>query len=494
MQQPGLIIQKSIGVTVFLLAIVFSGGASKADTSQWTELEMRARAQVERQNYSEALRTYRSALDLADQHPNGSERVVTLIEIGNCYYRMGDDATAKKYIKDSQLAEAKYEAQNPHSWVTVDINGKGRLAEAADMLLTRDTKAYEKGIDILRMNSDPGAEPPTLHMLATAVRRKLHVPDDRKLPVVLVAITSCGAYYVGQIKKTSGDKHLDDDVLTVLPGLRFTQAPTAAIVYTFLFDLNAPEKNPVQQSIYTTSKCVVMTNHPAEIDEYILDILKRIRAVWHNGLPHSPCIQLDLKANGKVSDIKILRTTGRADRDAAAKSAISTITFAPIPWFVKGDFLSFELNLGTQAEIKSQPYKGKRLRLTGDGITFSSGGCAEHNKGQSVPPSRVLAPPSHFDANFMPYMSDLQARIGNHWHQPNGAELKRVVVRFKVHTFGEMSDLRIEQSSGVAPTDNAALKAVEDAAPFKPLPSGSLKNVYIRCVFDKNFISAEKIN
>jgi TonB family protein len=90
------------------------------------------------------------------------------------------------------------------------------------------------------------------------------------------------------------------------------------------------------------------------------------------------------------------------------------------------------------------------------------------------------------DVDFGPYMADLQRRIKRAWFPPKGNESKRVVVIFKVHRGGELSNLRLEHSSGVAIADNAALKAVENAAPFRPLPAGASDDVDIQFTFDYN--------
>jgi TonB family protein len=90
------------------------------------------------------------------------------------------------------------------------------------------------------------------------------------------------------------------------------------------------------------------------------------------------------------------------------------------------------------------------------------------------------------DVDFGPYMADLQRRIKRAWFPPKGNESKRVVVIFKVHRGGELSNLRLEHASGVAIADNAALKAVENAAPFRPLPAGASDDVDIQFTFDYN--------
>jgi TonB family protein len=98
-------------------------------------------------------------------------------------------------------------------------------------------------------------------------------------------------------------------------------------------------------------------------------------------------------------------------------------------------------------------------------------------------PSNVAA---QADVDFGPYMADLQRRIKRAWFPPKGNESKRVVVLFKVHKQGELSNLRLQGSSGVAVADQAALAAVQNAAPFRPLPPGAPDDVDIQFTFDYN--------
>lgn len=90
------------------------------------------------------------------------------------------------------------------------------------------------------------------------------------------------------------------------------------------------------------------------------------------------------------------------------------------------------------------------------------------------------------DVDFGPYMADLQRRIKRAWFPPKGNESKTVKVVFKVHRNGTMSNLRLARSSGLAIADQAALKAVKNAAPFRPLPKGAPNDVDIQFTFDYN--------
>lgn len=112
-------------------------------------------------------------------------------------------------------------------------------------------------------------------------------------------------------------------------------------------------------------------------------------------------------------------------------------------------------------------------------------------KAKAAEPAKT-ANPGYVDIDFAPYMSDLQRRIKRAWFPPKGMETKVVVAVFKVHQHGELSDLKVNKSSGAAIADKAALKAVENAAPFRPLPTGSPENVDISFTFDYNVFTGGK--
>ena len=84
------------------------------------------------------------------------------------------------------------------------------------------------------------------------------------------------------------------------------------------------------------------------------------------------------------------------------------------------------------------------------------------------------------------YQQGMQRRIKRAWFPPKGNESKRVVVGYTIHKDGNLSDLRITNSSGVATADEAALKAVTNAAPFRPLPAGTEESVPMQFTFDYN--------
>ena len=102
-----------------------------------------------------------------------------------------------------------------------------------------------------------------------------------------------------------------------------------------------------------------------------------------------------------------------------------------------------------------------------------------------APPSAAsdAGPPAQ-DVDMGPYLADLQRRIKKAWYPPKGNESKRIVVFFKLRKNGEISGLKLKISSGVGIADDAALTAVETAAPYAYLPAGAGEEIDINFTFD----------
>lgn len=95
------------------------------------------------------------------------------------------------------------------------------------------------------------------------------------------------------------------------------------------------------------------------------------------------------------------------------------------------------------------------------------------------------------EADWGPYMRELQRRIKMNWEPPKGNESKRVVLLFKIARDGRLISHRIYKSSGLAAADRAAMSAVELTAPFKPLPPEYKEDsVEIQFTFDYNVFGA----
>ncbi len=91
--------------------------------------------------------------------------------------------------------------------------------------------------------------------------------------------------------------------------------------------------------------------------------------------------------------------------------------------------------------------------------------------GRPRPRPATVSPQSVSGASkSVPYLSDVKRRIKRAWFPPKHNEGAIVTVTFTVHGNGTISKVKLKKSSGRGICDQAALKAIENAAPFRPLP------------------------
>ena len=75
------------------------------------------------------------------------------------------------------------------------------------------------------------------------------------------------------------------------------------------------------------------------------------------------------------------------------------------------------------------------------------------------------------------YAESMVGKIRVHWYEEMPMPLLQtglkgvVTIRFTIHRDGTITDVTIITSSGIAPYDHAAKKAIEQASPLKPLPA-----------------------
>ena len=93
--------------------------------------------------------------------------------------------------------------------------------------------------------------------------------------------------------------------------------------------------------------------------------------------------------------------------------------------------------------------------------------------------------------NWGPYMRDLEQRIKRNWTPPKGDSSKRVVITFTISRDGRLLNKRIVKSSGIPLADRAAMSAIEQTAPFRPLPPEFKgQSVPIEFTFDYNVLNS----
>lgn len=92
----------------------------------------------------------------------------------------------------------------------------------------------------------------------------------------------------------------------------------------------------------------------------------------------------------------------------------------------------------------------------------------EANTTRHAPGPTQLAARQDFDLG--PYLANLRRRVQERW-RPNAPDQQRqAVIGFTISRNGEIANMRILKSSGSPQTDAETLLAIQQAAPFGPLP------------------------
>lgn len=90
---------------------------------------------------------------------------------------------------------------------------------------------------------------------------------------------------------------------------------------------------------------------------------------------------------------------------------------------------------------------------------------------------------------FDPYMYNLQNEIKKNWHPPKNNESKDVVVKFTIAKDGSLIKTNIIKSSNNMAIDRSAIEALQNSAPFAPLPKQfKEESVDIEFTFDYNVL------
>lgn len=162
--------------------------------------------------------------------------------------------------------------------------------------------------------------------------------------------------------------------------------------------------------------------------------------------------------------------TGVAKSGAVGGPVTSSGSYAPRP------SLSPSLNSGGSGQLS------RGTTSSGTGNVGNPGG------GGGTPGIDALREP-----DFGPYMRELQRRIKLNWDPPKGNESKTVVLLFKIARDGRLLSCRVHKGSGLPSADQAALKAVELTAPFRPLPADFKgQSIDIQFTFDYRVFGASR--
>jgi len=108
---------------------------------------------------------------------------------------------------------------------------------------------------------------------------------------------------------------------------------------------------------------------------------------------------------------------------------------------------------------------------SGSGVRIGGGGGSGSGPGFSSAFSSQIGL-SNFPFTY--YLQIIIDRVSSNWFtslvDPGISGSFQATAYFKIHKDGQISDLRIEETSGIRSLDMSALRAVQSSAPFPPLP------------------------
>ncbi len=92
----------------------------------------------------------------------------------------------------------------------------------------------------------------------------------------------------------------------------------------------------------------------------------------------------------------------------------------------------------------------------------------EANTTRNAPGPTQLAARQEFDLG--PYLANLRRRVQERWHPHTPDQRRQAVIGFTISRSGQISNMRVLQTSGNPQTDTETLLAIQRAAPFGALP------------------------
>lgn len=147
--------------------------------------------------------------------------------------------------------------------------------------------------------------------------------------------------------------------------------------------------------------------------------------------------------------------------------------------------ISVDSVVATYEDANSEPTKHKvtKLRLVAD---KQLGNKLLASEWEVEPGTNKMRPYQ----DLSPYLFDVQDKISSHWNldrdRSEGSD--RVVVGFTIDDQGQVSKVHLDKSSENATTDEAALQAVQAAAPFPPLPDGVAQGLDVQFEFQYSVV------
>ncbi|BAY29755.1 TonB family protein [Nostoc carneum NIES-2107] len=171
------------------------------------------------------------------------------------------------------------------------------------------------------------------------------------------------------------------------------------------------------------------------------------------------------------------------------KTALPNAITSPVPNPQNLGLSGTRLSGRTPSQGMPSHYTGA-ASLLGGTLSVSSRNFSGNNLAALPNSNRDRLAPSGIDAqsqdiDITSYLNQLQQQVKQQWLPGLSQSSRRTVINFSINRSGQLSNLQLAQTSGFSVTDQAALNAIQRAAPFAPLPTGyPNKYIHIQFTFD----------
>lgn len=203
-------------------------------------------------------------------------------------------------------------------------------------------------------------------------------------------------------------------------------------------------------------------NRSGDARSYASELRKLFESNWKSTSRKDLLVtnqMVTLDSRGKITESKTLKSSGVKDEDASVTNFLSSYRFPELP--------------------KSLDKLQLDIKFLSDGTM----NLVEIHTPQGIESTNNF-PLAKSNSDLGAYTADLQRRIKRAWFPPKGYESKRMTFVFEVDRQGQVSNLKIKESSGMVATDEAARAAITNASPFRPLPDGAPAKIKLAFTFD----------
>ena len=197
-------------------------------------------------------------------------------------------------------------------------------------------------------------------------------------------------------------------------------------------------------------------------------VYSKLRNSWHDKqeFTRPVCFDVRIAGSGSIEEAEVAPATNSEIKCRL----LGRMEFVAIP---KADTVSEEAGRRFFLHLKKLPAPPKALNdPTWLRITLCN--------------SDKLTTVGFKDVDLEAWAAETQGSIKKVWFPPKCTEGVEPVLLFKVKRNGSRSDLRLAKTCGLQLSDEAALKAVETAPAFSPLPDGAPDTIEFRQCFRYN--------